>query len=371
MKKLIIMALAALALTQVFAVAAPPFGSIDYVEGSAIIVRSGKSLGEANIGDDVLPDDMIKTASDGLVVIALDRSTGMRGTLTIKAKSVAYIHLSPDSTGAKSTIDLIAGQIGSKLAKVAGNPSLQVQTSSVIMGVRGTEFGIASSVNGSILVACTEGSVACSDGGEPLVVNAGKALEKKPGERLRLLPVSISSVEQFERAWLAEEIEAFRSNAVKALAEYERRYTDQLALFQKAFEPLQRSEVLSKWIREDAVGLVPSANDPATLREKKAISADIMAVRKVLFIFERLYYRIDQLDQLVMGTALERMEIRSGYTAGDFIRKIRSEGPGLEKRVFLFRYAEKLYELRNSGGAGLPGMGTGDSFFDSSDDWDF
>ncbi len=371
MKKLVILALAVLATTQVFALSAQAFGSIDYVEGSAIIVRSGKSLGEANIGDDVLPDDMIKTASDGLVVIALDKSTGMRGTLTIKAKSVAYIRLSPDSTGAKSSIDLIAGQIGSKLSKIAGNPTLQVQTSSVIMGVRGTEFGIASSVNGSILVVCTEGSVACTDGGDPVAVDAGKAVEKKAGERLRFLPVSISSVDQFERAWLTEEIEAFRSNALKALADYERRYIDQLARFQSAFEPLQRSEVLSKWIREDAAGLVPSSNDPNTLKEKKAISGDIMATRKVLFIFERLYYRIDQLDHVVMGTTLERMEIRAGYTAGDFIRRIRTDGPGLEKRVFLFRYAEKLYELRNAGGAGLPGMGSGDDFFSSSDDWDF
>ena len=58
---------------------------------------------------------------------------------------------------------MVAGQISSKLAKISGSPSLQVQTDSVVMGVRGTEFSIASSVNGSILVVCTEGAVACSD----------------------------------------------------------------------------------------------------------------------------------------------------------------------------------------------------------------
>ena len=99
--------------------------------------------------------------------------------------------------------------------------------------------------------------------------------------------------------------------------------------------------------------------------------ADIVATRKVLFIFERIYYRITQLDQIIMGTALERTEIRKGYTTGDFIRKVRAEAAGLEKRVFLFRYAEKLYELRNAGGVGLPGMDSGDDFFGSSEDWDF
>ncbi len=370
-KKPALLSIALAAAVQAFSLAATPFGTIDYVEGSSVVVRSGKTLGEANIGDEILPDDMIKTAADGLVVIALDKSTGMRGTLTIKAKSVAYIRLKPDASGPRSTIDLIAGQIGSKLAKISGNPSLQVATDSVVMGVRGTEFAIATSVNGSVLVICTDGEVACTDGGDPVPVPAGKAIEKKGGERLRLVAVAISSAEQFEKRWFADEIEAFKANAPKALADFERRYTDLSAKFAVAFEPLQKSEILSKWIREDSAGLVPYPNDPATLKEKKAIMADIVATRKVLFIFERIYYRITQLDQIIMGTALERTEIRKGYTTGDFIRKVRAEAAGLEKRVFLFRYAEKLYELRNAGGVGLPGMDSGDDFFGSSEDWDF
>lgn len=375
MKKLAVFAIALSVAVQAFAAPAAPFGSVDYVEGNAVIVRSGKSLGEANIGDSILPDDMIKTAGDGLVIIALDKSTGMRGTLTIKQKSVAYIRLAPGSAGPRSTIDLIAGQIGSKLAKISGSPSLQVQTDSVVMGVRGTAFTMASSVNGAILVVCTEGAVACTDGGDPLMVAAGKAVEKKAGDRLRLVPVAISSPEQFEKNWIADEIEAFRSNAIRALGDFEKRYNEQLALFNAAFAPLQKSETLSKWIREDAAGLVPPPNDATVLKEKKALSADILATRKVLFIFERIYYRIMQLDQLVMGTALERQNIRPGYSAGDFIRKVRTDAAGLEKRMFLFRYAEKLYELRNAGGAGMPGMsGAGsddDDFFSSTEDWDF
>jgi len=374
MKKLVILVVALYVAIQAFAAPSVPFGSVDYVEGNAMIVRSGKSLGEANIGDDILPDDMIKTSGDGLVIIALDKSTGMRGTLTIKQKSVAYIRLAPGASGPRSTIDLIAGQIGSKLAKISGSPSLQVQTDSVVMGVRGTAFSIASSVNGAILVVCTEGAVACTDGGEPLTVDAGKAVEKKASERLRLVPIAVSSPEQFEKNWIADEIEAFRSNAVRALGDFEKRYNEQLVRFNEAFAPLQKSETLSKWIREDSAGLVPPPNDPTVLKEKKALTADIFATRKVLFIFERIYYRIMQLDQLVMGTALERQNIRPGYSAGDFIRKVRNDAAGLEKRMFLFRYAEKLYELRNAGGAGMPGMsgsGSDDDFFSSTEDWDF
>lgn len=171
---------------------------------------------------------------------------------------------------------------------------------------------------------------------------------------------------------MADEIEAFRADAPRALGDFERRYREQLGRFNEAFSPLQRSEVLSKWIREDAAGLVPHSMDATVIKEKKAIMKDILETRKVLFMFERVYYRIVEIEDIIRGTALERAEIAPGLTAGEFIRRIKADAPSLEKRVFLFRYAEKLYELRNQGGAGLPGMGSGDDdFFGSSEEWDF
>ncbi|TFG83063.1 MAG: hypothetical protein E4H20_06355 [Spirochaetales bacterium] len=367
----VLLAIILIPIASAWAQSPQPFGSIEYVEGNAIVMRSGKSLGEANIGDDVLPDDMIKTAADGLVVIALDKSTGMRGSLTINPKSVAYLRISRDQSGVKSGIDLIAGQIASKMTKLSGSPTFQVSTETVAMGVRGTAFQVVTSVNGSILITCSEGEVAATDGITSLGVPAGSAVERKPSERLRFIPVSVSSPDQFAKRWIADEIEAFKVNAPKALADYEQRYSELFTRFAEAFDPLQKSEILSKWIREDSAGLVPNSNDASTLREKKDMAPRILEIRKVLFIFERIYYRIEQLESLILGTTMERVEIRRGYTAGDFLRRFKAEASALERRVALFRYAEKLYELRNQGGAGFSGLGNDDDFFGSSGDWDF
>lgn len=365
----LVLAIALVPLGAAWAQAAQPFGSIDYVEGSASIMRGNKTLGEANIGDDVMPDDLIKTAADGIVIINLDRSTGMRGTLTIRPKSVAYLRLAKDDSGVKSGIELIAGQIASKMAKLSGNPSFSVSTETVAMGVRGTAFSVATSVNGSVLISCSEGEVSASDGDATIAVPAGKAVERKPADRLKLLAVAISSPEQFEKRWIADEIEAFKADAPRALADFERRYTDLKERFIAAFDPLQKSETLAKWIREDGAGLVPRANDPATMREKRELIGKIQEVRKILFIFERIYYRIDQLEGIVLGTALERVEIKKGLTAGDFLRRFRTEASALERRVGTFRYAERLYALRNEGSSGLGGAS--DDFFGSNDGWDF
>ena len=369
MRRLLTVAMILAIVASAFAQAQQAFGSIDYVEGSATLVRAGKSLGEANIGDEVLADDMIRTAGDGLVIINLDRSTGMRGNLTIKPRTVIYIRLQPDAKEPKSTIDLISGQIGSKLTKLSGNPSLNVGTESVAMGVRGTAFNVSSSINGSILIICTEGEVLSTDGAATLAVPAGQAVEKIGNARLRLVPVAVSSPEDFERQWISKEIEAFKANAPKAMADYEQRYTDLLGRFNTAFDPLQKSDILSKWIREDVAGIRVSPNDPVTMREKREMIGLIMEIRKILFIFERVYYRIMELESIISGTSMERTQLRSGFTAGDFIRKVRAEAPSLERRMHLFRYAEKLYEMRNTNGAGLPGMGSTDGFLDSEDDF--
>jgi hypothetical protein len=365
----LMLAIVLLPLGAAFAQGAQPFGSIDYVEGSASIMRGNKTLGEANIGDEVMADDLIKTAADGIVIINLDRSTGMRGTLTIRPKSVAYLRLSKDSSGVKSGIELIAGQIASKMNKIAGNPSFNVSTETVAMGVRGTAFGVATSVNGSVLITCTEGEVSASDGQASFAVPAGKAVERRPAERLRLLAVAVSDPEHFEKRWIADEIEAFRADAPRALADFERRYTDLKERFIAAFDPLQKSETLAKWIREDSAGMAPRANDPATLREKRELIGKIQEVRKILFIFERIYYRIDQLEGIVLGTPLERVELKKGLSAGDFLRRFRAEASALERRVATFRYAERLYALRNEGSSGLGGGS--DDFFGSNDGWDF
>jgi len=375
MKKAILFVLASvLAMGAAFAAPAPvtPFGSIDYVEGSAMIVRSGKTLGEANIGDDILPDDMIKTSADGLVVIALDRSTGMRGTLTIKAQSVVYVRMTADPAGAKSTIELMAGQLASKLTKVSGNPTVQVRTDTTVMGVRGTDFSVSSSVTGSTMVYCSTGAVECYDGESTVSVAAGRAVEKRPAERMAFIPVAVSTPGAFENRWWSDEIEVFKGNPARFLIDYEKRYDDLYARFMEAFEPLQKSEILAKWMREDDAGYVPPSNDMTVLKEKKDMIGSIQQLRKILFIFERIYYRIVQLDAIVSGMAIDGAQLRKGYTVGDFLRRVKAEAALLERRVALFRYAEKLYELRNVGGAGMPGMGGGtDDFFGSDDGFDF
>jgi hypothetical protein len=349
MKKTFLLVMSLLA-SALWAIDLPKVGTIDYIEGGVSISRSGKTIAFPNIDDPILSGDLIKTVSDGLVIIALDRNTGMKGTITVRPRSSLYLKLDSYRGESRTTIDVLTGSIGSKVSKLMGSPSMNVSTSGTVMGVRGTEFDVAVSVIEAVLVACMEGKVACSDEGGEVAVPAGKVVEKRPGERFAFIPVAVSSLRDFRQRWIAEEIEAFKADAPRAMADYAERYTKLKEAFDEAYEPFQKSPVLLKWLDEDKRGLRPNPMDPAVMREKKEMVAYLLQLRKVLFLFERTYYRVDELSDILSGGPYERTEIKKGLAIGDFLRRVKDERDQLARQVARIRYAELLYAQRDPDG---------------------
>jgi hypothetical protein len=357
-----------------WAVASPQVGSIDYVEGSVSIGRSGKTIAAPNIGDPILSGDLVKTTGDGLLVIAMGRSSGMSGTITVRSRSTLYVNLDKVKDQPRTNIELITGSIGSKVAKMAGaGGTMSVASSSAVMAVRGTEFEIYVSINmddddpeggQAVLVACTEGKVAIDDGEGEFDAPAGKIVEKRPGQRMRYVPVAVSSVKQYGQRWIADEISAFRADAVRALAGYAKRYDALSAKFAEAYAKFKASPIPKKWSDEDRAGARLRPLDPQTLRDKKDMAGILLQLRKVLFLFERVYYRADEISDAIAGTDLERREIRPGVTAGDFLKRLAGERSELEAEVARYRYIVALYAARSPDGEAFA---EDDDFFSSAD----
>ena len=361
----VLLALAGLALVYAQQPKVPVFGTIDFIEGTVSITRANKVIANVNPGDIIMVDDLIKTAADGNVIIQLDKTTGMKGTLTVKPKTSAYLRLKQDGSSPKTVIEIMAGQITSKLAKISGSPSFSVATDSAVMGVRGTEFGVVSSPTGGIMVYCTDGAVECSEDGGSATITKGQSIEKKFGERFKRIAVAVSNYETFVAKWWADDIEAFRSNPAKALQFYREKYEDLSKRFNAAFDPLQRSPILTKWLKEAADQANVNPNNPETMKEKKELVGPILEIRKILIIFERIYYRMLLLEEYIRNTSAEKVVLAPGLTVGDFLKKFKAEATAFEKKIALYRYAELLYNIRN-GGAGM--FDDDDDFFGSDSD---
>jgi FecR protein. len=372
MKRFVVGLTLALSCFAASALSVPKVGSIDFTEGSVSVSRNGKLIDAPDIGDPLFSGDLIRTQQGGRLVIAMDRNTGMGGTLTVKGGTTLYLNLEVVKGEPRTAIQLLTGSVASSVSKLVGSPTVNVSTSSAVMAVRGTVYEVAVSVNAddandgkqAVLVSCSESKVAVNDGQGEVEVPAGKVLEKRPGARLRFLPVADSSVAGFGEKWIADEVAAFKADAPRALAAYAKRYKDLSAKFEATYAPFGKSPTPRKWADEDRSGAKVDPLDAAVLREKKEIAGYLLELRKVLFIFERVYYRVDEIAAAIADTPDEGREILPGVKAGDFLRKLKADRDGLAAKVSRFHYIEALFKQRSPEGEALDGD---DAFFATPD----
>ncbi|MFQ3621195.1 MAG: FecR domain-containing protein [Spirochaetales bacterium] len=322
-------------------------GEVVYLQRGATLIRNNSTY-SVDFGLGVESYDLIKTDSSGLVEIQFDEATGIKGGLLLKPSTSLYIDLSRLEEGGKARVELLSGTVSQKSIKLLGKASVEVRAGNVSMGVRGTSFEVATAPDGSILVSCEEGRVRCeAEDGTILFSEPGIAVENTPEGGFRNLPLLLENLETFRRNWHTERIEAFRSNAHRALRDFANRYLSMKANFDEAYRALMaRYETLDKWFREDRMGRIGST--PEVLREKRTVVGPLLKVRQSSFLFEKVYYRIVELRQYYQQ-GLIRGSLGNGLTAEDFFRRFDNEAVDLEEKMRVLRYTSKLFAKRNDG----------------------
>lgn len=360
---------AACAALLVGAAAAPSYvGTVEYMVGEATLTR-GDAVRDVELGDRIENFDLIKTSSDGRVDIKLAPGTGMSGSITVKPKTAFTVRTEVVKGSGATEAETMAGAVSVKVKKVAGAPTLRVRTGNTVMGVRGTEFEVATSVNDSLLVSCSEGRVACFDeDGNEEEAFPGQAVRRAAGEGLVRVPVAVSSLEEFRESWIAEELSVFSAAPVRALGQYASAYDRNAAAFAKAFAALDADPALAAWRKAARAGTPPPrSNDVKNMAEKSRVAPKLMAVRRVLFLFERVYYRLDEVRSLVPASAAGQA-LPNGETVSAFLARVGRELPALERRTAAYRQALRLFAERNDGGVPVgPAEDDGESFFGSDD----
>ncbi len=340
---------------------------ISYLDDPAIKINRGSGIVEnVDFGTEIENMDLIQTSKSGTATITTIPSTGIDASITVKPKSSFYVQLSNLQKQQKAGVELLAGSVSVSVKKLAGKSRLDVRTESAVMGVRGTVFDVTTSVSGDILVTCSEGSVECVDEeGKALFAGPGKAVEKLPGERFREIPVKTGDIASFREKWIADRIDAFKPNALRAIRAYAIRYNQLFGKFVQAYNGLMQERViLQKWINEDKRNTIGGRLEIMT--EKKAIVGHLMTIRKVLFMFERVYFRVLELSEY-HDQGYGRGNIDAGTSSADFFRRVMNDKVTLEQRMQEIRYIMKLYAKRNDGSLPFDDTSSAEEFFDSGD----
>jgi hypothetical protein len=342
---------AAVGLLAILCVSAPAqqVGEITLVDGAFEVAREEDILDEAmlDIGSPIENFDRIRTGADGDLYFAV--TEGTPAEVHVSPSSTFYVEIEKLHGGSQTTLGLVTGSLALRVQRLGGGRNLNVRTESTTMGVRGTTFGVQTAPGGEILVSCNEGSVVCTDdeSGAELVAQPGQVVEKSGDDLFRAVPVAVSDLRTFREQWLAERIEVYRSNALAVTRFYARRYVSLREEFNDAFAELAgHSEILDKWITEDRNGTVGSMRD--RLREKREIVGALFRIRRNLFIFERVYYRLLELEDY-HAQGYGRGDITPQLTSTEFWQRFDKDRTALARKMARVRYAVKLYAARNDG----------------------
>jgi len=325
-------------------------GEIVYIADQVEMIRDGEVYTELDIsfGEAVENQDFFSTGPYGELDIQIYGKTGIDSEVHLSPDSSFYLEISELKQEQTGVIQLVSGSIGFKVGKLFGRNGLNVQTETALMGVRGTTFDVTTSAGGDILVTCEEGKVVCIDeSGNSLFAEPGTAVEKSADSIFRRIPVAVSSLKTFKQDWQAEKVSALRANGLRALKNYSVRYEKGKREFNQAYRNLMASDdIIDRWTLEQGRGQIGSGAQ--LLRDKKEIAKSLIALRKSLFIFERIYFRLLELEGYYQEGAISG-NLRTWYSARDFFRDFNEDKEMLKRKMGFVRYVNKMYAQRNGG----------------------
>jgi len=325
-------------------------GTIAYMEEGVEIERNSETIPswDVFIGMGVENYDLLRTDERGYAEVEIDEPRSAPATVRISANTSFYFEMSKIGRDQATTIGLITGSLSVKVAKLSGRQRVELATESALMGVRGTDFAVTLSPAGDMLVTAEEGRVSCIDeSGQELFAEPGTVVEKRPGELFREVPVAVSDLETFQRDWYADRLEVFKSNALQAIKFYAGRYLRLKNRFDSAYNDLQQeSRILRKWRAEDRRGEIGGRME--TMREKKKLIGELLELRKVLYIFERVYYRLVELEGYYRQ-GYGRGQIEPGLSSAAFFKRFDREKQVLGEQMAEIRSITKMYAKRNDG----------------------
>ncbi|MDC7221057.1 MAG: FecR family protein [Spirochaetales bacterium] len=319
-------------------------GEIIYLEGDVNVSRNGEWLPyyEVDMGLSVEENDIIKTGPDGYLEIELTYP-GQGGLLKVQADTVFYFEGRETGGVRTAKVNLLNGSLGLKVAKLASNEKMNVETQTAVMGIRGTEFIVDRSPTGEVLVSCNEGRVSCAASRTETYSIPGMVCLQNENQSFKEEAVPVEELEEYRSDWWDLRIEALVKLGPLSVDYYLGRYENQLPQFNQAWSELARQEEL--FTKYEA--LIRSGETPdrsKATRDKISLTSPIIKMRSALPLMEEIYYTLYTLEQYQSRGFFEGNE----QAMRDFDRNEKL----LENQIIKAHYYLDLYGQISSYAAG-------------------
>jgi hypothetical protein len=326
-------------------------GEIVFFEGKVSITRSGKEYKASSlyIGFELGDYDLITTGANGKAELLLRTPKGQEVNVKVASNSSFYVESSKLKSGKDSTsLEMLSGSVALKVNTLTRNSEVQVRTRTTVMGIRGTKFNVDSTPNDDLLITCEEGKVSCTDeDGKVLYSEPGTAVEKIPEQSFKSVNVDVKELEEYKERWKKNRMEVLKANALRATRFFAKIFLQSYQNITDTYnELLTKKDIIAKWIDEDNQGKIGSKIE--VMREKKQLVGLLFKLKRNLFLFERAFFRLMELESYYQE-GYGKGDIKPGLSAGEFFEDFNSKKDGIITMIAKLKYLFKLFAKRNDG----------------------
>ncbi|MDC7224663.1 MAG: FecR family protein, partial [Spirochaetales bacterium] len=277
-------------------------------------------------------EDVIKTGLDGYLEISLTYpSEGSH--LKVQPDTIFFFESKEDTGGRSARVNLLGGTLALKVNRLADNESMNVETQSAVMGIRGTEFQVSKAPTGEILVSCEEGKVSCATETGETYSLPGTVCLQNDGRNFTDEAVAPEDLESYRAEWWNRRMEALTKLGPLAMEYYLGRYENQESRFDNAWKELLRHEDIFK----EYESIIESGRTPSTVkatRDKMALTSAVIRMRSALPLMEETFYTL---------SLLEEYRSRGNFTSGASLRNFNRDRNSREKELLKARYYLAMY----------------------------
>ncbi len=342
---------------------AEAIGRIIYIEGIVDIHRDGEiiELFDDDAGLEINEFDLIATAEDGIIEIELIKLANKGTIVKVDNNTAFYMDLGAAAGKKQTNIELLAGSIALKVKKLSSSEDLRVRSQGTVMGVRGTDFDVTISPDGSVLVTCEHGKVSCKDTSKnEIFAFPGSVVEKLANKKITSYNVDAGDEILFKQYWDKQRLEVFKSGAKTFIIGFVNQYQSNLPRFRNAYDSLiKKMPLLIKYGR-------PNGKNYSTgelMKVKIELSTDIMKMRTIFPFFEYYYFRLVSMKRF-HDRGIGEGVIKRNYTTSQFFTEFRRDFIILRKKLAEVRYMFKLYmNISRKASGGLPENSLMDNVF--------
>lgn len=330
-------------------------GRIAFLDGEVLVARRGVLEGatEAWIGTELQEQDLIQTGADGYAEIELIGGTA--GRVRIREDAAYYVEVFATDAGLETRVQLLTGTAEIAIESIQRQRRFSVETRSVVLGVRGTQFDVLTSPDGAALLGVREGEVEVTAGaGGPISAPAGTVVEAVGGEEPAVAAVAVEELDAYYDRWTALREEIFRSGA----STFVRAYTTRFNQLEPRFAEAYRSLAVYRDLLANAV--VADGGLGVDMRIRTAVGPAIVTMRSILPLFEETVYRLREL-QRYHAEGVGRVQLDGESSTAFFLRFGRRERALLGELADV-RYIFSLYRIVEERSYG--GLPSGGSLFE-------